>query len=81
MQYGWYKAVEVKSVACHEIRALLNSRALLVKIKRDLGNQIRGLLKNLGLIIGKAQGNAFSRRVRGRMCGSMSVWQNCRPKD
>ncbi len=63
MQAGWYKTVEVKSVACHEVRALLNSRALLVKIKRDLGNQIRGLLKNLGLIIGKAQGNAFSRRV------------------
>jgi len=25
---------------------------LLVKIKRDLENQIRGLLKNLGLVIG-----------------------------
>ncbi len=36
MQAGWYKAVQVKSVACHEIRALLNSRALLVEIKRDL---------------------------------------------
>jgi hypothetical protein len=28
---------------------LLASRALLVKIKRDLENHIRGLLKNLGL--------------------------------
>ena len=64
MQAGWYKAVQVKSLPCHEVRALLNSRALLVKIKRDLGNQIRGLLKNLGLIIGKAQGNVFSRRVK-----------------
>ncbi len=63
MQCGWYKEVRVKSVSCHEIRAVLNSRALLVKIKRDLGNQIRGLLKNLGLIIGKAPGNVFSRRV------------------
>ena len=44
MQCGWYKEVQVKSVACHEIRAVLNSRALLVKIKRDLENQIRGLL-------------------------------------
>jgi len=35
----------------------------LVKIKRDLENQIRGLLKNLGLIIGKAGGNVFHRRV------------------
>ena len=63
MQAGWYKEVQVKSLPCHEVRALLNSRALLVKIKRDLGNQIRGLLKNLGLIIGKAHGNVFGRRV------------------
>lgn len=63
MQAGWYKEVQVKSIDCHEIRAGLNSRALLVKIKRDLGNQIRGILKNLGLIVGKAYGNVFTRRV------------------
>ena len=45
MQCGWYKEVQVKSLPCHEVRALLNSRALLVKIKRDLGNQIRGLAR------------------------------------
>ncbi len=54
MQAGWYKEVRVKSLACHEVRAVLNSRAQLVKVKRDLENQIRGLLKNLGLVIGKA---------------------------
>ena len=63
MQAGWYKEVQVKSIDCHEIRAGLNSRALLVKIKRDLGNQIRGVMKNLGLIVGKAYGNVFDRRV------------------
>jgi transposase len=62
MQCGWYKEVQVKSVLCHEIRAVLNSRAQLVKIKRDLENQIRGLLKNLGLVVGKAGGNVFLRR-------------------
>jgi len=63
MQCGWYKEVQVKSLPCHEIRAVLNSRAQLVKIKRDLENQIRGLLKNLGLRIGKAGGNVFRHRV------------------
>lgn len=63
MQCGWYKEVQVKRLSCHEIRAVLNSRAQLVKIKRDLENQIRGLLKNLGLHVGKAGGNVFSRRV------------------
>ena len=63
MQCGWYKEVQVKRLSCHEIRAVLNSRAQLVKIKRDLENQIRGLLKNQGLIIGKAGGNVFRRRA------------------
>jgi hypothetical protein len=49
MQCGWYKEVHVKDLDSHATKALLVSRALLVKIKRDLENQIRGLLKNLGL--------------------------------
>jgi transposase len=63
MQCGWYKEVCVKTPSSHAIKALLSSRALLVKIKRDLENQIRGLLKNLGLVIGRAKGNTFSVRA------------------
>jgi len=63
MQCGWYKEVQVKKLACHEIRAVLKSRAQLVKIKRDLENEIRGLLKNQGLVIGKAGGRVFHRRA------------------
>ena len=59
MQCGWYKEVRVKGLVSHAVKALLVSRALLVKMKRDLENQIRGLLKNLGLVIGRAKGNAF----------------------
>ena len=54
MQTGWFKEVRVKDLDCHAVKALLASRALLVKIKRDLENQVRGLLKNLGLVIGRA---------------------------
>ncbi len=64
MQAGWYKEVRVKSLDSHVVRALLNSRAMLVKIKRDLENQMRGLLKNLGLIIGQAKGKVFAARVQ-----------------
>lgn len=42
---------------------MLNSRALLVKMKRDLENQIRGLLKNVGLVIGRSKGLAYRVRV------------------
>jgi transposase len=63
MQTGWFKEVRVKNIDSHLIKALLVSRALLVKIKRDLENQIRGLLKNLGLIIGRAKFNVFAVRA------------------
>lgn len=79
MQAGWYKEVQVKSLPCHEVRAVLNSRAQLVKIKRDLENQIRGLLKNRGLVIGKAGGNVFRRRVE-ELVGELGLlWEAVRP--
>jgi transposase len=63
MQTGWFKEVRVKDLDSHSVRALPASRALLVKIKRDLENQIRGLLKNLGLVIGRAKFNVFAVRA------------------
>jgi transposase len=63
MQTGWFKEVRVKDIDSHLVKALLVSRALLVKIKRDLENQIRGLLKNLGLVIGRAKFNVFAVRT------------------
>src|SRR5262244_2176550 len=57
MQCGWYKEVRVKDLDSHAVRALL------VKIKRDLENQVRGLLKNLGLVIGPAKMNVFALRA------------------
>ena len=64
MQTGWYKEVRVKDLDSHAVKALLASRALLVKIKRDLENQVRGLLKNLGLVIGRATFNVFAVRAK-----------------
>jgi len=63
MQCGWYKEVRVKDLDSHAVKALLVSRALLVKIKRDLENQIRGILKNLGFVIGRAKMNVFAVRA------------------
>lgn len=64
MQCGWYRQVCVKSLDSHAIKALLVSRALLIKIKRDLENQMRGLLKNLGLVIGRAKMTVFVMRAK-----------------
>ena len=41
MQCGWYKEVRVKDLDSHANQAPAVSRALLVKIKRDIENQIR----------------------------------------
>ena len=61
----WYKekSTRQRRLDSHAVKALLVSRALLVKIKRDLENQIRGLLKNLGLVIGRAKMNVFAVRA------------------
>lgn len=64
MRSGWYKEVRVKSRDSHLIRATLASRALLVATRRDVQNQIRGLLKIYGLVVGKAYGNVFAEKVR-----------------
>jgi transposase len=63
MRTGWFKEVRVKDIDSHALKALLAGRALLVKIKRDLENHIRGLLKNLDLVIGHAKFNVFSVRA------------------
>ena len=64
MQTGWFKEVRVKDLGSHAVKALPASRALLVKIKRDLENQVRGLLKNLGLVIGRGTFNVFTARAK-----------------
>ena len=65
MQTGWFKQVRVKNLDSHAVKGLLASRALLVKIKRDLENQVRGLLKNLGLVIGRAKFKCLRSARRG----------------
>jgi transposase len=73
MRSGWYKKVRVKGLDSHLIRAALASRALLVATRRDVQNQIRGLLKTHGLVVGKAYGHVFAARVRELLAGSPAL--------
>ena len=63
MQTGWFRRVQIKSKASHRIRALLNARSLLVQMRRDLENQIRGLFKSFGLVIGDSMLVTHGRRL------------------
>jgi transposase len=51
--------VHVKDIDSHSVRALLANQG-------DLENHVRGLLKNLGLVIGRAKFNVFAVRAEGR---------------
>jgi transposase len=75
MQCGWFKEIRIKGFDSHAVRALLASRGLLVTMKRDLENQIRGLLKIAGLLVGTARGNAFPTRVQelAKQCRELAV--------
>jgi transposase len=61
---GWFREVEVKSWDSHLTRAQLTTRAQLVAMRRDIVNQVRGLLKTFGFILGKVGGAALPVRVR-----------------
>ena len=56
LRTGWYTPVHVKSEASHRIKALLGARDQLVRSKRAIGNQIRGLLRPFGIRLPARQG-------------------------
>jgi transposase len=60
---GWYREAKVKSIESRHVRAMLAARAKLVDLRRDLENQMRGLLKSLGIILGKAGSKALPRKI------------------
>jgi transposase len=63
IRVGWYREVRVKSDACQAVRSLLVARARLVSIRRDLENQVRSLLKEIGLLFPRSIGMQFRARV------------------
>ena len=60
---GWYQEVCIKSASSRRVRGLLASRGLLIATRMNLENQIRGLLKGAGLLLGKPGRQGFARRA------------------
>jgi transposase len=63
VRVGWYREVQVKSEVSLVMRSILVARARLVGIRRDLENQVRGMLKEIGLLFPRAIGSAFRAHV------------------
>ncbi|MBB5696455.1 IS110 family RNA-guided transposase [Muricoccus pecuniae] len=60
---GWYRPVAVKSMQSCRVRAILAARRQLVEVRTGLYNQIRGLLKTFGVVLGAGTGGTFERAV------------------
>lgn len=56
---GWYRAVAMKSLDSHELRAMLHARQRLVGMRTMLYNQVRGLLKTFGIVSPPGKGVTF----------------------
>ena len=62
-EVGFYREVRVKGFESMLTRTLVAARTKLVRIKTDLSNQIRGLMKTFGLVIPGGKGSAFEANV------------------
>jgi transposase len=60
---GWYREANVKSMESRYTHSLLAARAKLVDLRRDVENQMRGLLKGLALPPGKAGIKALLEKI------------------
>jgi transposase len=63
---GWYQEVHIKSQRAQEVRVLLTNRRMLSNQRKDIDNELRGILRNFGLKVGKTgQGKGkFEARIR-----------------
>ena len=64
VRVGWFKAVQVKSLVSHERKALLIARHQLVDMRVRIDNQLRGILKTFGLVIGKCSRGQLRQRAQ-----------------
>lgn len=56
---GWYTPTHVRSLESHQSRLLLTARSKLVSMRTATSNQIRGLLKTFGVVLGPGKRRAF----------------------
>ena len=71
LRTGWYGAVYVKSEDSHRLKAMLGARDQLVRAKRALGNQVRGLLRPFGIRLPSRQGTKKSAEA-----AHQAVWRD-----
>ena len=64
MRTGWYRVVHVKSARSRSWRALLGARRMVLNKIRDVENELRAVLREAGLKLGRPSRKEFPARVR-----------------
>ncbi len=79
MRTGWYREAEPRLPEDGRTRHLLAVRSRLVRMRVDLDNQLRGLLKSEGRLVGKAAGRRFATRVEELIADLPALLPMARP--
>jgi transposase len=66
-EVGFYREVRVKGFDSMLTRTLVAARTKLVRIKTEISNQIRGLMKTFGLIVPAGKGSTFDANVCAKL--------------
>lgn len=62
-EVGFYREVRVKGFDSMLMRTLVAARRQIMKMRVQMSNQIRGLMKTFGLVVPKGTGSVFERNV------------------
>ena len=65
-EVGFYREVRVKGFDSMLMRTLITARRQLLKMRVQMSNQIRGLMKTFGLVLPIGAGSVFDRNEIGR---------------
>lgn len=63
-EVGFFREVRVKGFDSMLTRTLVMARTRLIRIKTELSNQIRGVMKTFGLVVPAGRGSVFENNVR-----------------
>ncbi|ESZ12227.1 transposase IS110 [Mesorhizobium sp. L48C026A00] len=72
-EVGFYREVRVKGFDSMLIRTLITARRQLLKMRLQISNQIRGLMKTFGLVVPKGAGSVFERNVHDLLQGEAKL--------
>jgi transposase len=72
-EVGFYREVRVKGFDSMLTRTLVAARIKLVRIKTEISNQIRGLMKTVGVVIPAGKGSTFETNVCARLADQVEL--------